>query len=130
MITSNIPIPMSLGIQLQATKGRNQVQAALGSYSALYLTSDSNITSGYLEIPAGKSWESNPKEVVNTILVTSRGPLKFEATNSTGSIVSTINKMLLWDSKLTSFKLTNEGTESVRLDYHMIVEAAPDPVTP
>lgn len=122
MAITSAPAPqISLGLNLGVTVGRNQVQRNVGRYNALYLAPDSNIVDSYLELAATKNYVSNVSENTQTLIVSTSGPLNFTGVQMDDTTISfTINRLLVVDSELKSWTLSNTGTDVVRLNINAI----------
>jgi hypothetical protein len=117
MITS-IPAPqISFGIKLQVTHGRNQIQMASGSYSALYMGADPRIAEFYVELKPGESYVSNTSEAVANLVVSTSSPLAFVGQAISGEINAVVSRMLCLDNPLTGFTLTNNSSSTVARVY-------------
>ncbi len=126
IISGPLSPEMSLGITVSVTLGRNQVQRNQGNYMALYLAASSRISEDYVELAAGEILQSNIAELTTKLVVSCSGALKFEAVNSNDETVKlTVNRLLVVDDTLKSFKLTNTGTDVIRLNYNAVSTPAP-----
>ena len=126
IISGPLSPEMSMSVNIGVTVGRNQVQRNQGNYSAIYLAPSSRIGQDYVELASLDVLSSNPNEFTHRLVVSTSGPLLFEAVNQNDEALKfTVNKALVIDDVLKSFKLTNEGTAVVRLNYNTVSAPAP-----
>ncbi len=112
---------LSMGLRLQVMTGYNQVQRNRGNYSALYLTPGSRLAEEYIELPPNTSYYSNPGESTSTLVVATSIPLVFTATSVAGNLLNLdINRMLVLDTPLANFVITNPGTVPARISVNAV----------
>src|SRR6202022_1096261 len=79
MATNNITVPpspdISMGLKLQVTVGRNQVQRNTGTYAALYLAPNSNLNSAYVELAPAQVYTVSAS--VKNLVVSTSSQLTF-----------------------------------------------------
>jgi len=121
-LTAQSP-PQSLGVSVQVTKGRNQLQQRVGTFQALYEATNARISSDYLELAPGQSYISNSNENIAELVISATGgPLSLAITKTVNTAPQisdfTVNRLFVIDDTLTSFVLSNNGTNTVRIDLN------------
>lgn len=120
-ISGSLSPGQSLGLELQVTAGRNQIQRQVGNYSALYQATGANIQDVYVEIKSLGIWSSNIQETYQRLVVSCSGVLVLNAVRADNTQIELeINRMLVLDSELKAFSLTNVNTEDVRANLHFV----------
>lgn len=120
-ITGDVSPPQSLGLALQVTKSRNQIQRAVGSYSVLYMADQANIQDADIEIQSLNLWQSNVQETYQKLVIVCSGVLTLQGIKPDGSAIELqINRMLVLDSELRTFTLSNLNTVMVRASMHYV----------
>jgi hypothetical protein len=100
-----------LGIGIQVTKGYNQIQREVGKYQSLYMVPGSRITDSYMQLGVGETYNSNPGETSGILIVSTNGPLVFNATRVAGGTLQVaVNNLYVIDDPLESYSLTNNGS--------------------
>lgn len=113
--------PQSLQLQLQVTRGINQIQRVVGNYSALYLADGANMQSANIELTPGNTWTSNPQETYQKLVVSTSGILTFQGVKANGDAIELqVNRMLVIDSEIRSFTLTNSNIDLVRASLNYV----------
>ncbi len=121
VITDKPTNPQTLQVLTQCMMGRNQVQRAVGNYSALYYADGATVQDVYTEIAPNTLWTSNPQETFKTLVVSCSGVLVLDGvTVDLLPLRLTINKLLVLDTELRSFKLTNVGLDDVRAQLNFV----------
>lgn len=125
MATNNITAPpspdISLGLRMQVTSGRNQIQQAEGNYAALYLVPNSRIVKRYLELRPGEIYNSNPGESTNNLILSTTEKLSFLGDLEAGGVVNfQVNKALAFDDPITSFSFSNAGVNVARVQMNSV----------
>lgn len=112
---------ISMGIKLQVMSGFNQVQRNRGNYSALYLAPGGRVAEDYIELAPDQSYYSNPSESTSNLVVATSSPLTFTATSDSGNTINlSIDRMLVLDTKLSNFVISNPGSVLARISFNAI----------
>jgi hypothetical protein len=120
-ISGNSSPPQSLGLQLQVSVCRSQIPRKVGDYSALFFADGANVQDAYLELTEFDVWNSNPQETYQRLVVSCSGPLLFQGVKADNSAIEIpVDRMLVLDCELKTFKLTNQGTGRVRGNIHFV----------
>ncbi len=118
---ANEQVPISLGLQLRVTNGRNQIQRNSGDYAALYLVPGSRIAENYIELAPNEVYSSNPGESSSNLVLSTNTPLVLVADLASGGQVTLqVNKMLVLDTALSGFTITNPGTNRARVQMNAV----------
>lgn len=121
IVSQGGPPPQSLGISVQVTQGVNQIQRQVGNYSALYFADGANMQSASIEIAELGVWKSNVQETYQRLVISCSGVLTLKGVKANGqSIEFQINRLLIWDSELRTFTLSNVNTELVRATMNFV----------
>lgn len=120
-ITGAVSPPQSLGIEVQVTVGRNQIQRQVGNYAALYKADKSNIQSADIEVESLNVWSSNPQETYQELVVSCSGVLTLKGIKADNTPIELqINRLLVLDSELKTFTLSNINEVLVRASIHYV----------
>lgn len=120
-ITGSASPPQSMGLELQVTTGRNQIQRQVGNYAALYTADGANIQNADIELQELNIWSSNAQETYQRLVVACSGVLTLQGVKADNTLIEMqINRLLVLDSELKSFTLTNVNTTTVRASLHYV----------
>jgi hypothetical protein len=120
-ITAPITPAISMGLKLNVTNGRNQIQRNVGNYAALYLVPGSRIVENYLELAVGETFNSNAGESTNNLVLSTSGQLTFSGTLVSGAMLEfNINKVLVLDDSLSEYSFTNNTNAVVRVNLNAV----------
>lgn len=121
LVSNSLSPPQSLGLYLEVRVGRNQVQRKVGDYSALYFATNSNIQDAYVELDSLDVWSSNLQETIQHLVLYCSGVLNFNAVMADDSVINMpVNSMLVIDSAMKSFTLTNVSGALVRANLNFV----------
>lgn len=122
---------LSLGLRLQVTSGRNQILRNVGEYNAFYLTSGNRNVSDSMELAPGESYQSNPAETTNNLIVSTNAQLTFAATRVAGGNLNlNVNNLLVVDDALSKYSITNNGTSIAVVNVNAVNVNSTVPVDP
>lgn len=120
-VTGALTPPQSLGIAIQVTKSRNQIQRQVGSYSALYLSDGCNIQDADVEIDSLGVWASNPQETYKELVIACSSVLTFQGVKADNTTIELqINRLLVLDMEIKTFTLSNVNEVNVRASLHYV----------
>lgn len=112
---------ISLGLRLEVTTGRNQIQRSVGKYAALYLVPDSRISDAYLELAPGEVYTSNPGESTSNLVVSTSSILNFSGGLTIGGNLNfVVNRLMAIDDSLANYSLTNVGSSVARISINAV----------
>lgn len=111
----------SMGLELQVTVGRNQIQRQVGNYAALYIADGANVQDAYIEVKSMNVWSSNAQETYQHLVIACTGVLTLNGIKADHTPIELqINRLLVLDSELRSFTLTNVGADAVRANLNYV----------
>lgn len=123
MAITNVPeYPnASLRVQVAVSQGIKQLQRSLGMGVGLYQSTDAAIKQETTEIGPGSIFRSNANDNIETLVVVTNLPLVLNGKDLSDNFVALeVNRLLVIDSPLKSFTLTNAGDAKARVQMYMI----------
>lgn len=126
IITSNPKPAMTLGLDLQVTRGRAQVQRSVGNYRQLYQASNCRIVDEWIELEPEGTWDSGDSETIRQLAIITSGGVECVLNPGVSEFRVQVSKMLVLDAPQASFTLKNAGLATVRVAIHMVTKK-PEP---
>lgn len=123
MAITNVPeYPnASMRVKLEVSQGINQLQQSMGLGVGLYSANSSAIKKELVELITNGIFKSNPNDRIETLVILTNLPLVLNGSDQDGNfVVINIKKMLVYDSSLKNFTLTNNGDAKARVQIFTV----------
>lgn len=114
----------SMRVKVEVSQGINQLQQSLGMGVGLYTASEAGIKREFVDLINNGIFRSNPNDKIETLVITTNVPLVLNGIDDTGNFVLiNIKKVLVYDSPLKSFTLTNNNGAKARVQIFTVSSA-------
>ncbi len=100
---------LSMGINVQVTRGRAHVMQHIGGYKNLYRTDEGRVVDETLTLKPAQVYESSPGESTQGLVIATDKPVILTLNDGVSEFRVQVIKMLVLDGLYTRFTIKNEG---------------------
>lgn len=116
---------LSMGINVQVTRGRAHVMQHIGGYRNLYRTDEGRVVDETLTLKTNQVYEASPGESTQGLVIATDNPVFLTLNDGVSVFRVQVIKMLVLDGLYTSFSIKNEGVAVANCSVNSLRILAP-----